>query len=157
MAKSRDKLPQAATTDPGVAAWSALLRAHAALVPLIAQEVEAASGLPLSWYDVLLELNGGVDRRLRMQELSSRVVLSRTRVSRLVEEMARAGLVEKVPDAQDRRGAYAVMTARGRQQLHAAAPAYMAAIARQFTKHLTAGELAAIRRGLEKAIAAADS
>ncbi len=66
-------------------------RAQARLVPLLDREVQAATGLPLNWYDVLLELHsaGG---RLTMTEVADRVVLSRTRVSRLVDELAHAGL-----------------------------------------------------------------
>ena len=63
------------------------------LVPLLDRELQATHHLPLAWYDVLLELNYGPDRRLRMSELGERVTLSRTRVSRLVDEMTAAGLV----------------------------------------------------------------
>jgi len=82
-----------AATDDRVAAWSALLRVHAALVPMLERELAAAHAMPLSWYDVLLELNSAPERRLRMSELGTRVVLSRERVSRVVDELVRAGLV----------------------------------------------------------------
>lgn len=117
-------------------AWEALLRIHAALVPAIAAEVEAATGLPLSWYDVLLELSGAPDRRLRMQELGERVVLSRSRVSRIVDEMMAAGLVTKRPDPDDGRATLAVLTAAGRRAQRRAAPVYLAAIERRFGAHL---------------------
>src|SRR3954451_3757534 len=55
--------------DERLAAWSALLRVHAALVPMLEQELAAAHAMPLSWYDVLLELNSAPERRLRMSEL----------------------------------------------------------------------------------------
>jgi hypothetical protein len=53
--------------------------------------------LPLSWYDVLLELNSAPGRRLRMQELGNRVVLSRSRV-RL---RAIHGALSRIVDAQE--------------------------------------------------------
>src|SRR4051812_7966380 len=95
-------------------AWGALLRVHATLVPLLDRELQARHQLPLAWYDVLLELNHGPDRRLRMSELGMRVTLSRTRVSRLVDELTAAGLVVREANPDDRRSAYAVLTARGR-------------------------------------------
>ena len=49
--------------DTEVAAWAALLRVHAALVPQMDKELQAACGLPLTWYDVLLELNAAPGRR----------------------------------------------------------------------------------------------
>ncbi len=133
------------------AAWAALLRAHAALVPVIAREVEEATGLPLSWYDVLLELEGGP---LRMQELGERVVLSRSRVSRVVDAMVGAGLVTKAPDPADGRATLAAPTRAGRRAQRRAAPAYLAAIDRHFATHLTATERAAIAVGLARATAA---
>ena len=48
--------------------------------------VRASTGLPLAWYDVLLELSGARDGRLTMSQLGERVVLSRSRVSRVVDE-----------------------------------------------------------------------
>lgn len=157
MATRRRALPQVTGDDPGVAAWSALLRTQARVVRVLEREVEADSGLPLSWYDVLLELAAADEGRLRMQELASRVVLSRTRVSRLVGEIAAAGLVDRIPDPADGRATFAVITDRGRTRLRAAAPVYLAGIRQHFAAHLSAAQLAAIRDGLEQVLAAHDT
>ncbi len=103
--------------------WAALLRTHAALVPQFDAELRAATGLPLAWYDVLLELNasGG---SMRMTDLSDRVVLSRTRVSRIVNEMEGAGLVARATNPDDGRSSFASLTAAGNEQFHAAARVY---------------------------------
>ena len=61
-----------------VAAWAALLRTHAGVVPKLERRV-AEHGLPLPWYDVLLVLSTAPGRRLRMSELGARAVLSRER------------------------------------------------------------------------------
>jgi hypothetical protein len=83
--------------DPAVDAWRGLLVAHSRLVPAVEADLRAAGQVPLSWYDVLLELNAAPDRRLRMSELGQRTVLSRTRVSRVVDELAAAGVAESQP------------------------------------------------------------
>ncbi|HEU5267914.1 MAG TPA: helix-turn-helix domain-containing protein, partial [Jatrophihabitans sp.] len=88
-------LPESKLDGPGVRAWAALLQVHAALVPVLDRELQSATGLSLAWYDVLLELNAAPGRRLPMTELGEKVVLSRTRVSRVVDELSRAGLVER--------------------------------------------------------------
>ncbi len=137
-----------------IAAWAALLRTHATVVRVISQEVEAETGLPLSWYDVLLELDAAPDRTLRMQQLSERVVLSRTRVSRVVDEMERAGLVARRPDEEDGRVTLATITSEGRRVRRRAAPVYLRGIARHFSDHLTPEQLAAVRSGLEAVLAA---
>ena len=65
-------------TMDNTAAWAGLLRVHAALVPVLDQELQAAHGLPLTWYDVLLELNSAPERRLTMGELGAKAVVSRS-------------------------------------------------------------------------------
>ena len=139
--------------EPGVTAWAALLRAHAAVVPKLGRAVGAA-GLQISWYDVLLVLNAAPERRLRMSDLGAAAVLSREQISRVVSELERAGLVERVPNPDDKRSSYATITAAGRQRLRAAAPSYLSAIEDHFARHLTATEVAALTRALGKVVAA---
>jgi DNA-binding MarR family transcriptional regulator len=146
--------------DPGgegVAVWALLLRAHAALVHRFDQELVRATGLPLSWYDVLLELDAAPGRRLRMTELGDRVVLSRSRVSRVVDELVAKGLVRREPDSADRRGANAVLTGAGRAALRASAPTYLAGIDEHFARHLTAEQRAAMRAGLHQVLSAEEA
>src|SRR5689334_660044 len=102
--------------DP-VAAWRAVLLAQSRAIREIERELSAADVISLSWYDVLLELNAAPDRRLRMQELGVRAVLSRTRVSRIVSELEAAGLVERVADPEDGRATLATITRNGRVAL----------------------------------------
>lgn len=139
--------------SPGVTAWAALLRTHAAVVPKLGRAV-AAAGLQLSWYDVLLVLNAAPDRRLRMSDLGAAAVLSREHISRVVSELERAGLVARVPNPDDRRSSFATITDAGRARLQAAAPDYLAAIDEHFTSHLTAREVAAVAAALRKVVAA---
>src|SRR5918998_2174846 len=99
------------------AAWAALLRVHAAVVPALDRALQAACGLPLTWYDVLLELNAAPGRRLSMGELGQAAVVSRSRVSRVVDQLAAGGLVVREANPDDRRSAYATITDAGRQRL----------------------------------------
>jgi DNA-binding MarR family transcriptional regulator len=149
-AATRSSRAGAAAADDRLAAWSALLRVHAALVPMLEHELAAAHAMPLSWYDVLLELNSAPERRLRMSELGARVVLSRERVSRVVDELVRAGLVARERNPEDRRSVFAVITPAGRDRLRAAAPTYLAGIERHFTGHLTADEARTIASAFER-------
>ena len=139
--------------DAGVAAWAALLRVHAAVVPKLAREV-AANGLQISWYDVLLVLNAAPDRRMRMSDLGAAAVLSREQISRVVTELERAGLVTRVANPDDKRSSFATITDAGRERLRAAAPSYLAAIETHFSSHLSAREVAAVAAALQKVVAA---
>lgn len=140
-------------SDTESAAWAALLRVHATLVPILDRELQAACRLPLTWYDVLLELNSAPGRRLSMGELGERAVVSRTRVSRVVDQLAADGLVIREANPDDRRSAYAVITPAGRARLRAAAPTYLAGIKRHFTDAMTAAEARTTATALEKVLA----
>lgn len=133
-----------------VGAWAGLLQVHAAVVPVLHQLLSKTCGLPLSWYDVLLELAAAPDRRLLMGELGQRVVLSRTRVSRIVDELTAAGLVRKEANPRDGRSSFAVLTPDGLARYRAAAPVYLAGIEREFGTRLTNDELAVIGTTLRK-------
>lgn len=135
-------------------AWEALLRLHAAVLPRLERSVVSETGLPLTWYDVLLELHGG-GGRLTMGQLAERVVLSRTRVSRLVDDLQAAGLVAREPNPDDGRSAFAVLTEAGRRRFLAAAKAYLPAIDREFASVGSHG-LRALAESLESALAAID-
>ena len=136
-----------------VAPWAALLRVHAAVLPKLERAL-AAQQMPLAWYDVLLELNAAPDRRLRMSELGARVVLSRERVSRVVDELERAGLVRRERNPDDRRSLFAVLTPEGRARLRAAAPAYLEGIERHYTSHLEDEEIRVISAALGRVLQA---
>jgi DNA-binding MarR family transcriptional regulator len=141
-------------SDDLASTWGALLKVHAALVPRLDRELQEAHGLPLTWYDVLLELNSAPQRRLTMGELGAVAAVSRTRVSRVVDELVRAGLVSREPNPDDGRSAFAALTPAGRTALRKAAPTYVAAVRREFADHLTAQEAEVLARALRKVLAA---
>jgi DNA-binding MarR family transcriptional regulator len=144
----------AVMSDTDTAAWAALLRVHAALVPVLDRELQAACGLPLTCYDVLLELNSTPGRRLSMGALGAAAVVSRSRVSRVVDQLAADGLVTREANPDDRRSAYAAITDAGRRRLRAAAPVYLAGIERHFTSRMTGREAEVVAAALEKVLAA---
>jgi DNA-binding MarR family transcriptional regulator len=135
--------------DDGILAWSAFLRAHAAVVRRIEADLVVKARLPLGWYDVLLELNAAPGRRMRMQELGEAAVLSRSRVSRIVDELGAAGLAERQPNPEDRRSSYATITDEGRKVLRRAAPVYLAAVREHFVADLTPAQVSAVRTAME--------
>jgi len=135
-------------STPGVAAWGALLKVHATVAPLIDAQLRHGAGMPLSWYDVLLELNAAPDRQLTMSEVAARATLSRTRISRVVDELVAAGFVERHSNPTDKRSAYAAITRTGRDKLREAAPIYLASIEREFSSHLSPAEATTIAAAL---------
>ena len=119
-------------------AWRAFLGAHARLIALLDTELRAAHDLPLTHYDVLVQLSeaGG---RLRMSELADAVLLSRSNCTRLIDRLALAGLVEREPDSTDARSRWAVLTESGRRRLRDAAPMHLAGIEEHFARFVDDG------------------
>lgn len=142
------------SADECIESWRSLLLAQDAVLRAIEADLKRVNAIPLSWYDVLLELNAAPQRRLRMADLAARTVLSRTRISRLVDELVDEGLVVRHPDPDDGRAAFAMLTTAGRTALRRAAPVYVAGIQRHFTDHLDHHEQAALRRSLTKVLSA---
>lgn len=151
-ARKSATLSHVAPVEDPVASWRAVLIAQSRALRAIERDLEDAGLIPLTWYDVLLELNAAPGRRLRMQDLALRVVLSRTRVSRLVTELEEEGLVERQPDPDDGRATLATITGAGRAALANAAPAYLAGIERHFTQHLKRDERRVIVEALQRVI-----
>ena len=135
-----------------VEAWRAVLLTQSRVLRAIERDLDAAGAIPLTWYDVLLELNAAPDRQLRMQDLAARAVLSRSRISRIVSELEAAGHVERRTDPADGRAWLATITASGRTVLKRSAPLYLAGIDRHFNRHLSPTAQRAVARALQPVI-----
>ena len=124
-------------TDDQLAAWSGFLMGHAQIVRALDAELEREHGLPLSSYDVLIQLSLVPDRRLRMFELADAIVLSRSGLTRLVDRLEQAGLVERERGEVDPRQMYARVTDRGLEVLADATPTHIAGIKERFLERLS--------------------
>jgi DNA-binding MarR family transcriptional regulator len=148
MASTRTR---AGELSPGeLAAWRGFLRVHAALAKALDDELQAAHGLPLSSYEVLVVLHAAPARKLRMAELADRVLLSRSGMTRLVDRLARSGLIERDACTDDGRGAYAVLTARGEGLLAQARPTHLDGVRERFLSHFAPDELDTLGRWWER-------
>lgn len=137
-----------------LAAWRAFLGAHARLTERLDAERVREGGLPLGWYDVLVQLAEAPANSLRMHELANAVLLSRSGLSRLVDRICAAGLVERRPAPDDRRGTIVGMTPAGRAAFRRAAPAHLRSVQRHFAAHLDQAGAAQMRSAFERMLAA---
>lgn len=121
-------------------AWRMFITLQAKLIERIDADLQAAGGLPLPHYDVLIELFEAEGKRLRMYELAQRVVLSRSSITRLVDQLAKQDMLDREIDPTDRRGSYAVLTEPGETALRQSWPLYRAAILRHFGNFVSEAE-----------------
>lgn len=129
-------------------AWHAFIHAHSRVVRLLEAELEAEQGLTLPAYEVLAHLSEAPDRRLRMSDLASYAVLTPSGLTRLVDKLARDGLVERLRCDSDARVVYASITEAGRERLSCAYPTHLRGVRQHLVDRLDAEQLEAIADAL---------
>ena len=133
-----------------VVVFARLLRVHAALTRALSAQLEQEHGLTISDYEVLLRLAQAPGRRLKRVELAESVVLTPSGITRLLDGLETAGLVDRAPCAADRRVIYAVLTDEGERRLRAAAADHLAAVDATLSSCLDEAETARLAELLGK-------
>ena len=145
------------TSSPALQAWIRLLRAHAASTRSLSSQLQAEHGLTINDYEALLLLSRAEGQRLKRVDLARSLLLTPSGVTRLLEGLEHAGLVERTSCPTDLRVAYAQLTEDGRQKFEAVSGAHVAAVRELFEQNLTAKELDTLARLLERLPGVADS
>jgi DNA-binding MarR family transcriptional regulator len=126
-------------------AWMALIRTQTRLWDELEGQMRRDYGLTMARYDVLahLDLAGG---RLGLSELATTVMLSPSGLSKLLDRMDLAGLVERLPDPHDARSSFASITAAGRSMVRKARRGHHELLRRLFADALDDGDLSDLER-----------
>ena len=128
--------------------WRALISVTTGVMATLDGELRAEHGLSLGEYEVLVHLSEEPEHSLRMTDLASRLRLSPSGITRRVDGLVRAGLVERRRCPSDRRGSNAVLTDDGMRRLRAAAPTHVRGVRAHFIDQLSAQELANLASAL---------
>ena len=142
------------TTNAHLQMWRSFLQTHSTVVKYLERRMEEQHGLPLAWWDVLLQLAEGPDGRLRMGELAESVLLTRSGITRLVDRMIVEGLVDREPCAGDRRGYYAVITQKGRDTIERVGPDHSRDAWEVFLGHINEEEAVLMGKVFNRVLAA---
>ena len=98
-------------------------------------------GLTINDYEALLRLSRAEGGRMRRVDLAGSLLLTASGVTRLLDGLEAAGLVERAACASDRRVTYAVLTDHGRERLEAATESHRAAVRELFETRFDDDEL----------------
>src|SRR4051812_38441148 len=128
MQRSTETAELPSLTELELDAWRGFLRTYTTLVRDLDDELTERHGLPVSSYDVLVQLDEAPDGMLRMSHLADAVLLSRSGLTRLVTRLASQGLIEREEGKNDARGASAAITRGGRRRLSEAGAAHPAGV-----------------------------
>jgi DNA-binding MarR family transcriptional regulator len=153
MAQARSlEEPAVQLSETELGAWRGMLRVHAALVKQLDAELSSAHRLPLSSYEVLLNLEAAPGRKRRMAELADSVLLSRSGMTRLVDRLEKDGLLRRDTCTDDGRGAYAVLTGKGAAALAEARHTHLGGVREKFLKQFDEGELRVLAEYWERVV-----
>lgn len=133
-------------TDDEQRAWRAWIAVSLLLPDRLSRELQERADISLPDYEILVYLSEAPDRRLRMSELADRTLSSRSRLSHQVDRLSDAGLVDRQPCSDDRRGYFAVLTPRGWDFLVATAPMHVESVRKRLVDVLTPEEFAEFGR-----------
>ena len=146
---SHDEQSLSSPSPQRLRAWRLYFESALALIDVLGGELERDAGLPMRWYDVLVQLEDAPDG-LRMNELAERILYSKSGFTRVVDKMEAAGLVRRVRPEHDRRSVFVLLTDHGRETMQGARRHHRHGIEEHFSRHLTDTDIRALTRALEK-------
>ena len=130
-------------------AWGAMTRTHAAVTGRLQEALAQADFPPLPWYEVLATVADAPDRRMRMGDLAEALVITRGGLTKLVDRLIKAGLLERTFCETDRRVSYATLLPAGSALLEEMRPVIVGELEIAFSARLRAGQAEQLRDTLE--------
>lgn len=128
-------MPEITAADQAlISTFGRLLEAQAHLGRQLGRALEQDVDVPHSWFEVLLRISRADDARITMTSLAQQVALTAGGITKMIDRMISAGLVERVPCPTDRRVAYAALTPQGQAKLEQALPGHAGQLRRAFAQ-----------------------
>src|SRR6266536_6604914 len=133
----------------GLRTWRLFFESALALIDVLDAELQSEAGIPMRWYDVLVQLEESPEG-IPMNALAERILYSKSGFTRVVDRMEEAGLVRRVRPKNDRRSILVLLTDAGRKTMERARRHHRHGIEQHFSRHLTDADIRALTRALEK-------
>jgi DNA-binding MarR family transcriptional regulator len=131
-------------------AWRGFVEVGGRVIQGLDSSLKESSGMTFDDYEVLVHLSEAPERRLRMTELSQRLLHSQSRLTQRVDRLVKRGWVSREKCDEDRRGTFAVLTAEGFAAIEDAAPHHVADVRRLLLDHIRGDEMATMAEIFER-------
>ena len=125
-------------------AWSRLVRAHRVLTDIVDSRLKSAGLPPVAWYQAIAELERAGEAGLRPFEIEQAIGEAQYSVSRMVDRLEKAGLVQRAPCEDDRRGWRIILTGEGRTARSAMWEVYSGVLKENFIDRLSGKQVRAL-------------
>ncbi|MFG1701745.1 MarR family winged helix-turn-helix transcriptional regulator [Nonomuraea sp. M3C6] len=133
-----------------MAAWRAFLSTSHLLERRIEEQLKASAGLTHPQYEILARLADAPGRQMRMTELARGVVVSKSALTYQINQLEKAGLVERATCPSDDRGVLAVLTEAGARCLDRVAPGHVEVVRAYLIDRLSREELHAMTSAMQR-------
>jgi DNA-binding MarR family transcriptional regulator len=140
----------APTVTVHVEAWDSLSRTYAAVSLRLQEALAQNDHPPLPWFEVLAAVDAAPEQRMRMGDLAEALVMTRGGLTKLIDRLVKAGLLERTYCETDRRVSYATLLPAGAELLEEMRPVIAAEIELAFAAQLDAREASELRGILER-------
>ena len=130
--------------------WEDISRAHCSMLAALEKDMLPQTGLAIAWYQVLAELSRAPDAMLRFQDLARVAGISESGASRRLNQMIKAGLIDRHSCPTDRRGVYAHLTAKGKNAYEKGHEVFLRSLDRHLGTHMEPGEADVVRAALAR-------
>ena len=134
--------------------WRNFVTAWGGLLAAVDSQLQRDSGMPLAYYEILVQLSEAPGRALRMTQLAEASSSSKSRLSHAVTRLEERGWFRRTDCPTDRRGQIAQLTDEGFAALSAAAPGHVEQVRRVLFDSLTSEQLTELA-GISEALLAA--
>jgi DNA-binding MarR family transcriptional regulator len=130
--------------------WEGISRAHVTMTSAIEKEMLPKAGINLGWYEVLAHLRQAPNEMLRFQDLARIEGITDSGASRRLNQMVKAGLIDRHSCPSDRRGVYAHLTDKGGTAYEKAHVIFLRSLDRNLGTLLEPGEAEAVSAALAR-------
>lgn len=131
-------------------AWRSLAQAHAAVSGRLEEALAAADLPPLPWFETLAAIAKADGERMKMGELAEALVITRGGLTKLVDRLVKAGLIERTFCDTDRRVAYATLRPAGVDLLAEMFPIVATELDSAFAANITPRQADQLRETLDR-------
>jgi DNA-binding MarR family transcriptional regulator len=125
------------TCSPHHKAWRSLEQTHAAVSGRLQDALAAAELPPLAWFEMLAAIAAAEGERMKMGELAEALVITRGGLTKLVDRLVKAALIERTFCDTDRRVSYATLLPAGAELLEEMVPVVSGELELAFAARLT--------------------
>ena len=137
------------TCSPHHDAWRSLAMTHAAVSGRLQEALAAAELPPLAWFEMLAAIAASDQERMKMGDLAEALVITRGGLTKLVDRLVKAGLIERTFCDTDRRVSYATLLPAGNDLLEEMVPVVSGELELVFAARLSDGQADELRTTLD--------